>query len=592
VKVSTPGPLAAFFLAFIAAFPVPGSAFAEDRIPQREPALSSTRATAEPTPSAEGIPTRTRSAPREGEMTEAKPRPTKIPEFTLPEVVITGENQLTIGAKRLERSRDDVTIGTRELRGLDRPSDDLPGLEKRLTGLSARPGDDPRRSTLILHPGAGTPSSLGGWALYGHETDRARGVLMGDWADSRGETVATGRIREKRQGYGLDVTVFPARNLDLKFVREYSRRTVDLPYSASTLERRGAAFSARADWRFHEGWRTVLRAAARDLPIESGDGSARIRLREPEASWGFHGDFRHPFLEGMDLEGVFLRSLCEPATGVSRSDRFHGHLALRLKAGSHVSALARAGAMRATGFDFPPRLDAQGTLSILMGSSTRLGMTFRREREIQRMHAPFLDSLYAVPLSGLTPPLDVQREFILEIARKIGERWLVGLKHRQGRWGNRAQWTDASGGEDPVYLRTIQTLDEVDFRRIASSIEFIPSEGWTVEARHEWQWVEEVSGSRLVTDTPLHEASLGVRRRWDRWESSGRLGGCSPMNAHGDFPGTYGSRLMLDLDARYRWTQRLSLWGQSSNITGRRYESIPGYPATRHQILAGFEVIL
>ena len=56
-------------------------------------------------------------------------KPAAKPQFTLPEVVITGDNQLTIGAKRLEHPEEDVTRGSQELRGLPRSDNDLPGLE-------------------------------------------------------------------------------------------------------------------------------------------------------------------------------------------------------------------------------------------------------------------------------------------------------------------------------------------------------------------------------------------------------------------------------------------------------------------------------
>ena len=44
-------------------------------------------------------------------------RPTAVPEFSLPEVVITGKNELTIGAKRLDRRENDATLGSHDLTG-------------------------------------------------------------------------------------------------------------------------------------------------------------------------------------------------------------------------------------------------------------------------------------------------------------------------------------------------------------------------------------------------------------------------------------------------------------------------------------------
>jgi len=115
-------------------------------------------------PDAAGV---TLAAPSETEKGPAAVKPSAKPQFTLPEVVITGDNQLTIGAKRLERHEDDVTRGSKELRGLSRSENDLPGLERQRTGLSALSPDAARDLAAILHGGVGTQGAWEGWGLVG-----------------------------------------------------------------------------------------------------------------------------------------------------------------------------------------------------------------------------------------------------------------------------------------------------------------------------------------------------------------------------------------------------------------------------------------
>jgi hypothetical protein len=523
-----------------------------------------------------------------------KPRSPRVPEFTLPEVVITGENQLTIGAKRLDRYTQDVTTGTRDPGGLDRPTNDLPGLEKGLTALSSPLNEPPRRTAFILHPGAGTSRSMGVWALFGQEYGELRYLLSGDYSGGQGETVGEGRIHERRHGYSLGLVFAPTRKIDFRLTRDYSVRREDLPYQATVLERRGTAFTTGADWRFREGWSASFSAAARDLPYELGTGTPwnGPRLREPEAAVRVSADLRNPILEGLDLEGGMRRSLCSPCGEVSRSDLFRGSATLRWRAGNRVEAKAGTGISRVTGFEQTLRPNLRGELRILLGDSTRVGLTARREKETPGLYDRFLGTPYALPSAGIRPPAEVQQEFGAEISRKFGGRWLLTCGHSTGRWSRLSQWTDAGGGSVPVHLRVLETLERADLQRTSTGLETDLGAGWTLDARHRLSRARSIRGPARLTDLPLHEGSLAIARKTDRWEADLLLGVRSPMNSDGNLPGTYGSHLRADLSARHRWNERVSFWAEGRNLMGRRYETSPGYPAPRHHVMVGMELIL
>ena len=98
----------------------------------------------------------------------------------LPDVVITGENELTIGAKRSASVENDVSWGAQNLTDINRSNDDLPGLDKSLTALSTQETGVSRDATLILvHGGGGIPGTLGGWGLLGKDFTDMQFLLSG-----------------------------------------------------------------------------------------------------------------------------------------------------------------------------------------------------------------------------------------------------------------------------------------------------------------------------------------------------------------------------------------------------------------------------
>ena len=557
--------------------------------PSEEPDGAAMISTAKSNPSLAG-----KRTPATGDKAVPKLRPTQVPEFDLPEVVITGENRLTIGAKRLERRTEDVTLGTRELRGLDRPVNDLPGLEKSLTALSMDAGRGSKDTTFILHAGGGRPSCWGGWALWGQEYGMFRYLLSADTSDGRGEIAGPGRMREKRRGYGVDLRFRASRDMDFHLSRIYSARTEDLPHLSSREERRGASFVANGEWRLTENVKARLNAESNDLPIDLGigNGTLHMRIREPKASLLIITDVRHPLVEGIDLSGGFRHAMGNFLPGAVNGYRLGwADLTVRLKAGERVRALTAFRHTRTSTFDSPKRLDPRGEISLLAGESTRLSLSARRERIAYDLVEHFLREPYTFPADGFLPPLDIERQFGVEIVRKVGERILLTLSGSQGRWGDRMQWTDASSGMEPLFLRVPQVLKVVDFHQAASRLEFDLRDGWSIDWAQSWILAQDVAGDAWLTDLPRHAGALSLTRKTGKLEAVAGVTGNSTKNAFGNRPGTYGSNLTGNLSVRYAQSRSLTLWMAGRNLNGARFETAPGYAAPRFHITAGIEVV-
>src|ERR1035441_3692250 len=170
--------------------PVPSPAFQEvDLGPETptagEKSVTLSKPLAVPTESASNTNPTANQKPSQGEGEKApfQNRPTAVPEFSLPEVVITGENELTIGAKRLDRKEDDVTLGSHDLTGVERAFDDLPGLNKTFTALATEEAGPPEDTALVLHLGGGIPDTYGGWGLFGQQFKNVQYLLSGFYSN-------------------------------------------------------------------------------------------------------------------------------------------------------------------------------------------------------------------------------------------------------------------------------------------------------------------------------------------------------------------------------------------------------------------------
>lgn len=567
----------------------PGAWGAPNRVPSKRETPPAATATPDDGSSEGTDDLRTGKPPDAGDKAAVKTRPTRVPEFTLPEVVITGENQLTVGAKRLERSVGDVTTGTRELDVLDRPSNDLPGLEKSLTATNARLSEPGKATAFVLHAGAGTPASRGGWALFGQEYRRVRYLLSGHLSAARGEEIGGERLRDDRDGYGLDLTLTPHERWEAGLSRRYASREEEIP-GVIRGDRRGSEFISGFRWRFCEGWRTGLEARSLDLPLHLQWNDSRIdsRVREPEVSAHVESDLRHAVLEGARLDAGFRRTMIEPFALRGRSDETVMHLTLNLRAGDRLRATARGGFLSAPS-DTPLRPDARCTLTLLTGDDTRWGAWIRRERESERLYDRLLNSPASAAWIGAPPPRTV-RETGLEITRKFADRVTGRIAGSVGTWTRLAQWTDASSA-DSLPLRDLESVREARFRIVRSRLEVAAAPGILFTARHAWTLADASASSRRLTDLPLHEGAISVNARRGRWDLTLTGRGRTAVFASGVRDATYGAYATTDLSIRYEAARPLTLWGEARHLTGPRHETTPGFPETRRNLSAGLEIL-
>ena len=517
-------------------------------------------------------------------------RPTAQPQFTLPEVVITGDNQLTIGAQRLDRREDDVTLGSKDLRGLNRASDDLPGLDQSRTGVSALSPEPPRDTVGILHLGAGLKKSLEGWGLFGHQ-DKAFQILLKGFGDRYGGEVAgPGRTASDSLGWGAVLQAQPTDRLKFHFSRQFEQTHHDLPWQSGRENRKPVDLDGSAAWSFASDWTLSLKGAASDTRVDAADplippvtarerrGSARVEYEGP--SWA----------ESLWAEGGVKTSRIDLAPPVlSAYDDSWAKIGTRLRPSNKLGLTASWGFTRFAKLDLPDRGEPSVELEFLPLEATRVRIHWKSARSLPSFRDLEGEAFTTLPVNGLPVPGWIRDEIGGDLTHRWGDRLTATLGGRAWWEENRSQWEESS------LLENRQVLESLGLVRLwegTAGLEWTPLPSLVARADLRYGEAQDRSGTDLrVTGWARQQAQFSVGH--SRPGASTRLFVMASGRREGDSsnPVPLSPYWTLGLETRRDLGGHVTLWGRADNLTGQRYEIRPGYPEPRFLARVGLEVV-
>jgi len=566
--------LACFLLAFHA--PV---LRAEDKI--SEP-------TSPAAPDAAGV---TLAAPSETEKGPAAVKSSAKPQFTLPEVVITGDNQLTIGAKRLERHEDDVTRGSKELRGLSRSENDLPGLERQRTGLSALSPDAARDLAAILHGGVGTQGAWEGWGLVGGGLKGFQALLSAHGEMVKAAKVLDREARRRAVGWGAVFQGDPTEGILLRLSRGYEGERWDLPYQGDEDKRRWSVTEGDALVRLTSAWKAEFRACYRDTWVEPGsiepsgyhtverDGAARVQ-------W----EAREPWLDSLWAEGggrVADGGFSEPA--LRHLDAAWTRAGARFQVGTRAGLEVSFGATRLGGVSAKTKGEPSLELEFLPDAATRVLLHGRAARLLPFFQTTQGIAPATVPSSGLPSPVFIRREAGLDLERRLDTRWTVSLGAKGWEEEGRSQWTE---GGTILHRPLWTTMGRLRCWEIRSGLRagLGGVYGFALEGR--LSGAEDLSSiPRVATAWPRAQAQARLYRKTPKDTLTFTVRGVGRREANEGGGTTLSPYWTLGAEARRRLTDRLTVWVLGENLNGQSYEQLPGYGEPRFLARVGLEVI-
>lgn len=530
------------------------------------------------------------ATPSAGEpATERKPEreASRVPELDLPEVVITGENELLRRVQRDLGLAQDVALGARDWQALLSFDQALPKDSARDFAWMDRA---PRGEFgAWLRAGAGADELWrGDGALFYHPTPW-NFLLGGTTAHFDGESTGTGKTFNTQRRWWFQAAWEKDAETFVQGRRLFYRRDAAWPHHFGEAEETLVQGSLRAalslaSWAALRG---KLSQAEWEQRPPAGFSPARVRERNIEAESVFFPESPWNLSLSAGFEEGEAR-LPVPGTPRFRRSFFQGRFLGPLGDAAFFNLMV--GSIVHTDPDFPDTAVWEASLRRRMGENTVLELSGSKSMESFAWISWGLDRVHRIFEGYATPPLAdpaIGLEF-QHFLRGVGLHIQVRGEHRKEK--RRWAWTDVQDGTGnaPVFLQKTVVLPEVDVRRLGVAFQKDLFSAWRLELEGAWQ--EAQAPLVFPTDFPGWEGTAILKKEthrseWGiRWVTQGKRR--ARVQDGGDLP-AWGR---LDLFGEWRLSPLWSLWAVGENISGTRYESILGYPAPRHVFLAGVEV--
>lgn len=544
----------------------------------------------ETAPAGQGPDIKKKPSQGEGEKAPVQERPTAVPEFSLPEVVITGENELTIGAKRSERKADDVTLGSRDLSGLERTLNDLPGLSKTFTALATEEAGPSKDTALILHLGGGLPGTYGGWGLFGQEFPGFHYLLTGHYSTWAGQTSGSGLDGDIKQGFGAETKFDLSKTFRLLLSGGLDRVDAELPYQSSLRELHdGFHLNGTAQVKLSDLVQVQATLFHQATSLTYWDSGARSnQVRELEARFKISADDVDPFLDRLLLELGGRRADSDLSASY---DWAWANLQGHFKHGDNLGLAAKLQAQGGNGMNLPFRFYPALNLMWRAFESSQVNLYWQTDRFVDNFHTTFMETEHITPRGGFPSPTEIADEWGIRFTQKVSEKIVVSLSGSTASINDHHQWTDVTPAA-PSFIEAYSSLAQVQMNKVGANIQWSFQKDWQLAASYQWtQGLNRSGDGRDLTHLPQHRGVLSLYRGDDKLETRLELAASSQRRAFDNAPGDLPAYYTLGLDAAYHITKTFSLWLNGDNLSGEEYQLQPGYLEPKFHVRGGVEII-
>jgi hypothetical protein len=530
----------------------------------------------------------------EGSKAPVSSRPTAVPKFSLPDVVITGVNELTIGAKRSEAVENDVSWGAQNLTDLNRSSDDLPGLNKSLTALSTQDGGAPTDTTLILHGGGGIPGTLGGWGLFGKDFSDMEYLISGYYSTWGGQATNGSFDGDQKYRFGGEFKYIPADDLQFR-VSIYSSQVSDtLPYQNALQEiHQGLEVNANLNWKLSNAWRTELLFNHKSTTLNYWDQNPMSnQVLEYDGRFKLIGEEIDPFWNAFTLEVGDYQSTSNfsiaPFTQynlawANAQSRFNFSENLDLD----LSLEGQSGSGPSLNSKLFPAVSARWRFV----ENTQATVYWKTARTLDRFFDTFMNMEHISPESELPVATENTGEFGAKLTHRLDENIVLNLTASTAQLQNYHQWTDINA-VSPNFIETYSTLSAVQLNRFTADLEWRLDQVWKTNFKYQWSQGINNSGNNFnMTFLPQNTGIASITRADDQWESTLALVVVSDRQALDAATLDLPAYATINLSAAYHFDRSFSLWFKGDNLLGSSYVLEPGYLEPQFHLRGGIEII-
>lgn len=530
----------------------------------------------------------------EGEKAPVSARPTSVPEFSLPEVVITGENELTIGASRLDRQENDVTLGSHDLTGIERGLNDLPGLNKTMTALSAEEPGPSKDSAAVLHLGGGVPGTYGGWGLAGEDFKSIQALVSGYYSNWSGETSGHGLDGDQKAGGNLDLHFLPEEKISFRLEGGYEYNQANLPYQHSASEtRQGVDFNAEALLKQTELSQLQIKVSYTTTRLNGWDQSLLShQADELETRLRWEEENVDPSIENISVEGGWRYTTSDFSSNFVDAYEWQWvDLKTTLKSGENLSLALQAQVQGGTGLNLPVNVYPAADLMWRIFGTSQLNLYWRNDRYVDDIHNTYMNREHIDPNTGFPSPTQVNSELGARFTQKLNERIILSLSASTAQIRGYHQWDDLSDS-NPTYIQEYITLPKIQMKKAGASLQWDFARYWQASGLYEWTEGDNTGNDVFnLTALPQNRGILSLYRGDDQWESRLEWVLVSSTNAFATTQATLPAYNILNLSLTYHLSKLFSLWFQGENLLGEGYQVQPGYIEPQYHIRGGVELI-
>lgn len=581
--------------AIICSFCMIASAWADEGTATPEPQVTSIILTV-PTPTL--VPAALGSqnpSQSEEEKAPVTSKPTAVPKFSLPDVVITGKNELTIGAKRTTTLGSDVSWGAESLTQVNRSTDDLPGLDKSLTALSTQDIGAAQDTAFVLHAGGGVPGTLGGWGLFGKDYTDMQYILYGYYSTWAGETVNGGTDGDQKYRFGGEFKLVPDKDSYLRLSVYSAQVQASLPYQSAVTEvHQGLDTSADIGWKWADHWSSDLLFTSKILTLNYWDQTGLSNQgQEYKGSFKLLGEGIDPFWDSFGLEGGDYQA---NSNFSAPPDNTYNLAWASLSSGFIIAPEVKiSGSLEGQSGDqasLNSKLFPSVQLRWRLADPTLLNLYWKTARSLDSFYDTFMDKEHISPESELPSASEVTGEWGGAWTQKLDESLVLILSGSTAQIQNYHQWTDIN----PLsvnYIETYSSLPSVQITKAKAEIQWKLDPVWSADLDYQWtNGVDNSGANSNLTFLPEHQGMAALTRADEEWDATLALVAASDRQAltgaNLDLP----AYATLNLSAAYHFDRAFSLWLKGDNLLGLNYVLEPGYLEPQFHVRGGIEISL
>jgi hypothetical protein len=518
----------------------------------------------------------------------------QVPEFKLPEVIITGKNELTVGANHFDEPLSNITLEAQTLQTMNRSINDFPGLDKKYTALNLVQPHAENKNVAIVSLDGGVPGMFGGWGMFGQEIEHMNYLLSLYDSQFSGVSINKNYNTSQTWGFSLKSNIDVTSNSNLNFKDAWSKNQFNLPYENNAQEiHQGNNFLAG----FTLNWTNNLNSK-----IYFNNQQLLLNYWNQNVQGGFNTETFENFKTAFTTRNTIIKLVSIGIFHKSSITSFPNILnpeydVSGIKAETHIRFSKRLMFWAIGDFQQWNNLTPSSNYFLNLGSEfnisniTQFKFQYDKGEKIPSFYNTYLAQPYIAVVNNLEPT-NIANEFQEELEHQFMSFLIGSLKLNQTTWNTYQQWTSISQINTSYFIQVPNYLNNIYIENASVNLTWNFNSSWLGQAQYIWTYGKIGNNSIFLTNLPMSKTLIRIKYRKDPFAVRLDYWIVSKRNAFETQTSPLSPYALLNLKASYHPLKSMSIWIKGYNLLGEHFELIPGYLEPRFLTMLGVTVIL